>query len=377
MICALSNNQQKKIRIGYHWPEAHGQKTGIARYIENITKNVHNLNFEFINYADLRRAGLKRADLRNFSIPYLGRFLFLLDLLFFSFNIRRQKIDVYWGSAHKLPLFRIKGVSYVVTIHDLVWKTCPLTMPLRRRLTERFFFPIAIRNADIILAVSQSTANDIVKYFPFCAAKIKVIPLAGMLTEHADVAVSSACDKKYILFVGTIEPRKNIRNMLKAYATLPKALKETYKFYIVGSAGWGNIKLDEMIVEFDLIRYVEWKPAVNDQELVKLYQNAYCLLFPSLYEGFGLPILEAQSFGVPVITSNLSSMPEVVGDGGLLVDPNSIESIKNALKSLLDNVGLRDSLSQKAKENSHRFSWEKTCQATYFAFSKSINLRDM
>jgi len=298
----------------------------------------------------------------------------MLSLLLGS-NIRKKEIDVYWGGAHKLPFLRVKNVSYIVTIHDLVWKVCPQTMPLMRRLTERFFFPIAIRNADKIITVSQSTANDLVKHFPFCADKVKVVPLASTFQESINDQTHSIIDTQYILFVGTIEPRKNIHNMLRAYGSLPMELKQKYKFILVGNTGWGNIKIDELLVNLNLTSFVEWKSFVNDQELSALYQNAYCLLFPSFYEGFGLPILEAQSFGVPAITSNISSMPEVVGDGGLLVDPYSIESISSELEHLLSSTEPRDSLSQKAMINAQRFSWKKTVNTTYDVFSESMNIR--
>jgi glycosyltransferase involved in cell wall biosynthesis len=290
-------------------------------------------------------------------------------------NIRKKKIDVYWGAAHKLPFLRVKNVSYVVTVHDLVWKVCPQTMPLMRRLTERFFFPIAIRNADLIITVSQSTANDIVKHFPFCADKIKAIPLASAIGENNKSKERQIDNTQYVLFVGTIEPRKNIKNMLRAYTALPKYLKQKYRFIMVGNMGWGIIKLDELLADLNLTSFAEWRPFVDDQELSALYQNAYCLLFPSFYEGFGLPIVEAQSFGVPVITSNVSSMPEVVAEGGLLVDPCSIEGIKNALEHLLSDTGLRDSLSQRAMINAQRFSWKKTVNTTYSVFSESMNIR--
>jgi len=244
-----------------------------------------------------------------------------------------------------------------------------------RRYTEHFFFPIAIRNADKIITVFQSTANDIGKHSPFCADKVKIVLLAGTFQESINNQTHFRIDIQYILFVGMIEPRKNIHNILRAYASQPKSLKQKYKFILVGNVGWGNIKLDELMVDFNLTSFVEWKSFVNDQELSALYQNAYCLLFPSFYEGFGLPIVEPQSFGVPVITSNISSMPEDAGDGGLLVDPYSIESISNALGHLLSDLGLRDSLSQKAMINAQRFSWEKTVNTTYDVFSESINIR--
>lgn len=357
----------KKIHVGYHWVNEHNKTGGIARYIENITKSFRGSDIEFTNF----------STQRNYSMSFFGRFFFMLEMFFFSGNIRKQKIDIYWGPAHKLPLFRVRGVSYILTVHDLVWKICPRSMPLRRRLAERIFFPISIRNADTILAVSQSTANDIVQYFPSCAHKVKVIPLAGMIENYEESIATPKRNQKYILFVGTIEPRKNINYMLQAYAGISKDLKEKYKFFLVGNVGWGDIDLNAMIVNLGLSQYVEWKTATNDQDLLTLYENAYCLLFPSLYEGFGLPILEAHNFGVPVITSNLSSMPEVVGNGGLLVDPHSVESIRSAVESVLENVGLREALSENAKVNSGRFSWDETIKLTGHAFVEAMDLRNI
>ena len=352
---------KEKLRVGYYVINTNIDG-GIARYNKIITENSDSLT---INFGD-------KNDALN---PVVRHFLLLLFLFFPFLKIHRNAVNVFWGHAHKLPLFRVKGVSYVVTIHDLVWKVCPQTMPSMRRLTERFFFPIAIRNADKIITVSQSTANDLVKYFPFCADKVRVVPLASTFQVSINDQTLLRIDTQYILFVGTIEPRKNIHNMLRAYGSLPMELKQKYKFILVGNTGWGNIKLDELLVNLNLTSFVEWKSFVNDQELSALYQNAYCLLFPSFYEGFGLPIVEAQSFGVPVITSNVSSMPEVAGDGGLLVDSCSIEGIKNALQELLSDTGLRDSLSQKAMINAQRFSWEKTVNATYDLFSESMKIR--
>jgi glycosyltransferase involved in cell wall biosynthesis len=361
---ASFSNSPRKIRVGYHWSNTDGRTDGIARYVNNSTQSGINSNVEFVNC----------ASSKLYSIPFVGRFFFILNLLL-GINIRKKEIDVYWGVAHKLPFLQVENVSYVVTIHDLVWKVCPQSMPSMRRFTERFFFPIAIRNADLIITVSQSTANDIVKHFSFCADKIKAIPLASAIGENNKSKKRKIDNTQYVLFVGTIEPRKNIKNMLGAYAALPKYLKQKYKFILVGNIGWGNIELDKLLVKFNLTSFVEWKSFVNDQELSALYQNAYCLLFPSFYEGFGLPIVEAHSFGIPAITSNISSMPEVVGEGGLLVDPCSIESIKNALERLLNDIGLRDSLSQKALINAQRFCWEKTVNTTYDVFSESMNIR--
>lgn len=361
-MAASPTDSRKKICIGYHYIKVRDSAGGIPRYVERITKEEIE---DGINFQNLASCTFYRRSL-------LSRVFSIISVLL-GFNVSGSGVDVYWGPAHRLPLFRLKSVRYIVTIHDLVWKVCPQTMPLRRRLAESILFPLALRNADIILAVSQNTAKDIVHYFPSYASKVKTIPLAAGIAPYKGEAVLNKRDLTYILFVGTIEPRKNIRNMLQAYSRLSESLKEKYKFIIVGNAGWGGINIEDLLVEFDLIRFVKWKRSVGDDELRELYRNAYCLLFVSYYEGFGLPILEAQCFGVPVITSNTSSLPEVAGDGALLVDPHSVESITASLEELLNNSSLRASLSTKAYLNSEKYSWLETANKTKLVFSSSIS----
>lgn len=345
-------------RVAYHWSKTPAQGGGIGRYVRTVRELLSTQQIVF-------------QDMSETAPAFLGRFkhAFCLarDLIFPWLNINRDVCDVYWGVAHRLPLFRVAGVLYVVTVHDLVWKICPSSMPLMRRLSEMFLFPIALRRADVILAVSNSTYQDIIKYFPKYECKVKVTHLGSEPIMEIDAA--SHCDRKrYFLFVGTIEPRKNISTLLEAFALLPDSIRKNYKLVIVGSKGWGGVKITEMIHKLGLVESVHVTGYVNDSELDSLYRNSYCLIMPSLYEGFGLPIVEAQKHGVPVITSNISSMPEVAGDGALLVDPRSAESIASAIERLSFSDALHEELSLKAFANAQQFSWERTASLTRSAF---------
>ena len=351
------------LRIGYHDTSSDERMNGITRYLINIISSSNGKDLHFVNCAP--------KEFMKSSI--LSRVYKAINVLL-GLNIRSSGINVYWGPAHRLPLFRMKNISYVLTVHDLVWKICPDTMSLTGRLMERLFYSSAIKNADIIIAVSDNTAKDLVKYFPKYSHKVRIIPLANSLNKSARTKYSPKCVNKYILYVGTIEPRKNDENILLAYSSLSDATKKHYKLILVGRMGWGGINIKRLIAKNNLTNHAEYHHYDNDQQLMDLYKNAYCLLFPSFYEGFGLPILEAHNFGIPVITSNLSSMPEILGEGGLLVNPYSTESIQKSIELMINNPELRNSLSEKAKINSKKFSWEKTIQKTHQSFIDSIDV---
>ena len=351
------------LKIGYHDTSSDQKMNGISRYMRNIISSSNGKDLNFVNCAS--KVFLKSSIL---SKAYQA-----INVLL-GLNIRSSGINVYWGPAHRLPLFRMKNISYVLTVHDLVWKICPHTMSLTGRLMERLFYSLAIKNADIIIAVSDNTARDLIEHFPTSSHKIRTIPLANTLEKCTNVKYSHKFLKRYILHVGTIEPRKNIENLLLAYNSLPDATKKQFKLMLVGTLGWGGINIKKLVDKFNLTNYVEYNHSVNDEQLVDLYINAYCLVFPSLYEGFGLPIVEAHNFGTPVITSNLSSMPEILGEGGLLVNPYSVISIKKSIELLLNNQELRNSLSEKALTNSKKFSWETTVQKTHQSFIDSVDI---
>ena len=282
---------------------------------------------------------------------------------FFPHWARQDQVDIFWSPRHHLPLLLAANIKTVVTIHDLVWHFYPETMSTLGRYLEKALMPPSVRRADKVVTISQATAKALVGVLGVDSQAVTTIPLASHFAS-SDTCGMGTAGKNYFLFVGTLEPRKNLPRLLQAFANaLDKGLSIT-TLKIVGGRGWGGINIEDLAREYGIEANVELMGRVDSQQLHELYQQAYALLMPSLYEGFGLPLLESMSFGVPVISSSVSSMPEVVGEGGLLVDPYSIESISDALLLMASGSELYERLSRRAIAQARQFCWDSTAAST-------------
>jgi len=175
--------------------------------------------------------------------------------------------------------------------------------------------------------------------------------------------------------VGTLEPRKNLRRLLEAYSLLSDTIRDKYSLIIVGGKGWGNEDINSITEQLNIKKFVKVLGYLSNKELVKAYSQAYLFVMPSLYEGFGLPVLEAMSLGIPVVTSNTSSLPEIVGDTAILVNPESVSSIKNGIEEVLMDYKLRQKLSKATLERSKLFSWNKASKETLSLFEQALSHR--
>jgi glycosyltransferase involved in cell wall biosynthesis len=291
----------------------------------------------------------------------------------------KDSVDLFWGPTHRLPRYLTNSVARVVTIHDLVWKFAPKTMRPLNLYLEKKLMPEAIELADIVVADSSNTKNDIQAVFPKMAHKVRIVNLGIPNLPEPDKNLSLTLlgiNNPYFLFVGTIEPRKNLVRLIKAFAMIPRVWINKFMLVIVGGSGWGNIDLYKLINKYNLQDSVVIMGYVSDAQLSMLYLNARFLAMPSLYEGFGLPLVEAMHFGVPVLTSSVSSLPEIAGNAGLIVDPESPESISNAIYELLTNDDLLRRLKINAREQSSKFSWGKCANEMLMAFYEAIELRN-
>jgi glycosyltransferase involved in cell wall biosynthesis len=256
---------------------------------------------------------------------------------------------------------------------DLVWKFYPETMRFFGRYLDQILMPRSILRADLILSVSFNTAHDICKLFPDAKFKVTTIHLgSGLVDSHAPTPL--IFDKPninaFFLFVGTLEPRKNLYRLLKAYALLDANDKKAAHFVIVGGDGWGNINLEGLISDLHIKDYVHILGYVSQSELESLYAHSLFLAMPSLYEGFGLPITEAMKYGTPILCSNVSSLPEIAGNAAILVNPFDINSIHSGLVKLINNPIFREELSRIALVQSTFFSWDKASQMTLYAINR-------
>ena len=262
-----------------------------------------------------------------------------------------RRCDVFVSTNSYLTVWFLR-IPAVMVVCDLVAFHDEYRPQRRARLIERATLPLAARRADVFGAISQATADDLAAQFPKTAAKTVVTPLAA--DEHffaahpGDVRERFDLQRPYVLAVGTLEPRKNLPALIEAFTGLPE---HTHDLLLVGALGWDTGETQAAIERHpDRIRALGH---VSDDDLARLYAGAALFAYPSLYEGFGLPVLEAMAAGAPVLTSNISSLPEVAGAAAILVDPRSVDSIRAGLER-----GLADPPSG-GRERARTFSWAR------------------
>ena len=291
-----------------------------------------------------------------------------------ALSIAKLKLDLFWGPRHHLPVLLPKRIKAVLTVHDIVHRKFPETMALPNLIVERLLMRRSLLRSDAIMTDADATAADIEKYYAIDAKKIFTIhPGIPKFAQHPGDNNDSIHDlpAKYFLFVGTLDPRKNFRRIFKAFERTAPGQNDVH-MVIVGARGWEKKDLIRVLNRHSLSSNIHLTGYVSRKQLARYYQNALCLLFPSLYEGFGFPILEAMYYGTPVITANTSSMPEVAGDAAVLVDPYNIQAMADAMREVMENVKLRDRLRQKGRERIKQFGWQQTAVETIRLFESVV-----
>lgn len=237
----------------------------------------------------------------------------------------------------------------------------------------------SIKKAKKIITISNSSKNDIIKTYGVKANKIAVIyPGIRKISVNERVLNMNELNKKfgiegdYILFVGTLQPRKNISKLIEAFSKLKK---QNLKLVIVGKKGWLYEDILNAPAKFGISEKVKFLDFVNDEDLPSLYKNALCFVLPSLYEGFGLPVLEAMQYGCPVLTSNVSSLPEAGGDGAIYFDPQNADDIAQKIEEVISNKNLREEMVKKGYNQVKKFSWKKTAKETLKVLEEVTNER--
>jgi glycosyltransferase involved in cell wall biosynthesis len=359
------------LRIGIDARPLAVPTTGIGRYTYEIVSRLINSPNEFFLYG-FRPLALD-FDTTNVRVRHADRQLPLMSnphsQSMFALWAREDCIDVFWSPRHHLPL--LTHVPTVVTIHDMVWKCHGKTMVRMGRLIEALLMPASLRKARRVIAVSEATAGEIIAFYPEVEEKISVIAEASSLDQmHPG---KEACPAQpYMLFVGTVEPRKNLENILRAFRSLIETGAGSHRLVVAGNPGWKNEGVHRLLEEPALASRVDVLGKVSNERLVSLYQSADFLVAPSLYEGFGLVVLEAMGFGVPVITANVSSLPEVAGDASILVDPTDVDAIAKAMGCLIEDRDLHRQLSQRGLDRSTLFSWDRASDETLEVLEEAV-----
>lgn len=265
----------------------------------------------------------------------------------------------------------------VTTVHDLSVLRHPQWHPADRVRWYERDLPASLPRSDHFISVSEFTKREMVQLLGLKEDRISVIPLGVRAVFHPRPAretqawlAARGLPSAYFLFVGTLEPRKNLNGLLAAYARLPGEYRKRFPLLIAGGGGWGTQRLDQQIRAHGLsqdpqagLGLVQALGYVSDEDLSWLYAGARALVWPTFYEGFGLPPLECMATGTPVITSRAASLPEVVGDAGLLVDPNDVDELAQAMRRIIEEENLAGDLARRGIARSRAFSWERCAAA--------------
>jgi len=288
--------------------------------------------------------------------------------------VRRAGVDLLHGMAFVGPL--AGRCPFMVTVHDLSFLLYPHSFRALNRYYLQLFTRLSVRQARRVIAVSESTKRDLSRYYRLSPANIDVVhngvddrfqPLpAGQV---ADFRARHGLPQRFILFVGTLEPRKNVAHLIQAYARLPTGRPP---LLLIGGKGWLHQEVLAAVDRLhlsDQVRFVGYVPA---GELPWWYNAAELFVYPSLYEGFGLPPLEAMACGTPVIASNASSLPEVVGRAGILVNPTDGEGLTRAMEQVLASQELREEMRAAGLAQARRFSWQQAARGTADSYRRAL-----
>jgi glycosyltransferase involved in cell wall biosynthesis len=386
----------KTMKIAIDLTQIPADKTGIGIYALNLVREMCRLNqtdgkfnfFFFVQDDDEELIQLIKNFDKCTIIPVKSTIFRKMILRVFFEQVllprkcRQLKVDLIYSSHYTIPyLTRIKRV---VVFHDMTFYLFPELHQKIKRLYFKTLIPISVRKSKGIITVSESTRNDMLTRFKHGnPGKITVIHHGVDLFKENEKEKAPLCEKimekygltarEYLLFIGTLEPRKNIANIIKAFHHVRQSddrYKKKYKLVIVGKKGWFYNKIFETVKKFLLEEAVIFTGYVSEEEKQALLLKAFLFVYPSFYEGFGIPVLEAMASGIPVITGNISSLPEVAGDAAVLVNPHLWQEISTAMLKLLSNQPLHETLSQKGLIQAKKFSWEKTAEKTLELFKK-------
>ena len=296
----------------------------------------------------------------------------------FSKGTNRTRNDIY--HEPNFLAYKFDGPS-VITVHDLSWIRYPEMHPVERvRAMDKYFQP-GLDRASLILTDSEFVKRELMDVFGIQPERIRPILLGVEALFHprsTDDTRTVLLDHglvhgQYLLAVGTLEPRKNLALELRAFMQLDPALRRRFPLVLVGMKGWHTSALEQQIAPLVAAGEIRLLGYLPREHLAKIIAGATTLIYPSIYEGFGLPPLEAMACGVPVITSNVSSIPEVVGDTGMMVDPQDVDGLTEAIKTLLTAPDVRENMAQKALARSAQFTWASCVNQTVDAYREVLS----
>lgn len=355
------------MRVGLETSVTEVTKGGTSVYIKELGNALRSLDqaddFIDIKYTPI----LRRGNKINKVLDTIHRD-FIWTLLFLNKRVVKEKLDIlhcpFPWAAQNLPC------KLVVTIHDVAYSRYPENMTGWMSFSMNKMIPRTLKRADKIIANSQFTKLEYLELYPWLNENQIIVTHLGtnsMFTMVAkeslhDIQLKYSITSRFILSVCTLEPRKNLKRLLQAFALVKD--KIDHDFILAGAYGWKNKELYSIINSLGIASRVKFIGHVPLNDLVKLYNLADMFAYVSIYEGFGIPPLEAMACGCPVISSNNTSLPEVVGDAAYKIDPFEMEDIANAIQTLANDEDLKKKYSEQGLVQAKIFSWEKCAQQT-------------
>lgn len=336
------------------------RQTGISRYISELVDGLHEVMApdDELLLLGTRMGAVQDSPLSRIAWEQTG----------LAATIAARRLDVFHGPISVVPA--ATRVPSVVTVHDLAFLKFPDQVPAKRRNWLIAGTRLSARKTERIITVSESTRRDLIEWLKVPEDKVAAIPLA--ISPRVKRVTGTSLDvfrmkwnleRPFILAVGTLEPRKNLPTLLRAFAKIRDEID--HELVLVGPEGWLTGELKSTLDELRLGDRVRLTGFVSDEELGGWYSAAELFAYPSWYEGFGLPSVEAMSCGAPLLASNTSSFPEVVGDAGVLIPPGDVDLWAETMRDLLRDSSHRNELRTQGFARAERFSWRRTAQETY------------
>lgn len=333
------NSPDTKLILAFDAKRIFNNFTGLGNYSRNLVKNLqkyypqheYHLFTPKVTMHDETRYFLDSTKfiLHTSSLPFFRT-------LGVSSMLKNIKADIFHGLSHEIPLGLPRGVLSVVTFHDLIYEVYPKLFGLWDRYLYKLKYRFAAEHADVIVSVSENTKNDLTNYYKISPQKIEVIYQSCHEIFQNNIFSKTTLENdenSYYLYVGSIIPRKNLLTIVKAYTQLEKSFQKPFVVVGTGPEDYVNLVQSEL-TKNNLKDKFTFLSHVDNARLAGIYDKSFALVYPSIYEGFGIPIIESLFRKKPVITSNLSSLPEAMGPGGICINPYSIEALTDAFRKI-------------------------------------------
>jgi glycosyltransferase involved in cell wall biosynthesis len=351
------------------------RRAGAGNYIFKLLQALAALDREnryvfFAKRAHIDELGIDQPNVELVPTDHAARPLRLIwEQSELPYKLRRLGVNVLHSPHYTMPL--AKACRSIVTIPDMTFELLPELHTAVKRIFFRAMMRWSARHADRLIAISESTRSDIIRILGVSPDRVVAVPLAAdaEFRPLPPARVTTVCTDygvvagRYVCYVGVLEPRKNLPLLLQAYAALPREL-QAMPLVIAGKKGWMYHEILERVTALGLGDRVLFVGHVPQDRLPALYNGARAVVYPSIYEGFGLPVLEAMQCGVPVISTTSSSIPEVAGEGALLVGPADVVGLTSALIKVLSDDEFAADLSRRGLRQAARFSWERCARET-------------